>query len=124
MIVSRRASKFFLFLVLLVSALSAQTARLINISTRGQVGTDANILVGGFVISGSGNKTVLIRAIGPGLGAFGVAGTLPDPVLSIFNSGGTDERQKNEAEDGYSGDSGFENFRRSFHVRPDSRRQY
>ena len=73
----------------LISPLPAQTARLINISTRGQVGTDANILVGGFVISGAGDKTVLIRAIGPGLGAFGVTGTLPDPVLSIFNSAGT-----------------------------------
>ena len=63
-------------------------ARLINISTRGQVGTDANILVGGFVIAGADSKTVLIRAIGPGLGAFGVAGTLADPILKIFNSAG------------------------------------
>lgn len=66
----------------------AQDSRLANISTRGQVGTGADILVGGFVIGGSG-KTVLIRAIGPGLAAFGVTGTLRDPVLNIFNSGGS-----------------------------------
>ena len=67
--------------------LFAQTnaARLVNISTRGSVGTDANNLFGGFVISGA-SKTVLVRAIGPGLGAFGVPGTLPDPTLSVYDS--------------------------------------
>jgi uncharacterized protein (DUF1800 family) len=67
------------------AALSAQTARLANISTRGQVGADANNLFGGFAISG-GSKTVLVRAIGPGLAAFGVPGTLADPTLKIFDS--------------------------------------
>ena len=69
-------------------ALHAQPARLINISTRGQVGIDANILIGGFSISG-GDKTVLIRAVGPGLGAFNVSGTVADPILNLFNSAGT-----------------------------------
>lgn len=68
-----------------VASLSAQTARLANISTRGQVGADANNLFGGFAISG-GSKTVLVRAIGPGLAAFGVPGTLADPTLKIFDS--------------------------------------
>lgn len=65
----------------------AQTsgARLANISTRGQVGTDADNLFGGFVISG-GSKTVLVRAVGPGLAAFGVGGTLVDPVLNVFDA--------------------------------------
>src|SRR4051812_50025958 len=65
--------------------LGAQTARLINISTTGQVGVDFNNMVGGFVISG-GPKTVLVRAIGPGPGAFGVPRTLPDPFLTPFDS--------------------------------------
>jgi len=60
-------------------------ARLANISTRGQVGTDADNLFGGFVISG-GSKTVLVRAVGPGLAAFGVGGTLDDPVLNLFDA--------------------------------------
>lgn len=75
------------WLLLLVPSLHAQSARLINISTRGQVGTGANILIGGFSISG-GEKTVLIRAVGPGLDAFNVSGTVADPVLNIFNSSG------------------------------------
>jgi len=60
-------------------------ARLINISARSQVGTGANILIAGFVIQGSGTKTVLLRAVGPGLAAFGVQGALADPTLSVFS---------------------------------------
>jgi hypothetical protein len=41
--------------------------RLANISTLGFTGTDAQVLIAGFVISGSTPKQVLIRAIGPGL---------------------------------------------------------
>jgi len=59
-----------------------------NISTRAAVGTDSNVLIGGFVISGSEPKSVLIRAIGPGLGAFGVPGTLADPQLQLFDKDG------------------------------------
>ncbi len=69
----------------LVPPLAAQPARLANISTRGQVGTGADNIFGGFVIAG-GLKTVLVRAIGPGLAAFGVPGTLADPTLTIFDS--------------------------------------
>ena len=68
--------------------LPAQTARLVNIATRGQVGTEANILIGGFVIGGA-SKTVLVRAIGPGLDPYGVTGLLPDPLLEIVDSNGT-----------------------------------
>jgi septal ring-binding cell division protein DamX len=64
-------------------------ARLINISTRAMVGTGANILIPGFVISGSGTETLLIRADGPALTAFGVGGALAQPSLSVFNSAGT-----------------------------------
>ena len=77
-----------LALGLAVNAAAQNTgARLANISTRGQVGTDADNLFGGFVISG-GSKTVLVRAVGPGLAAFGVGGTLPDPTLTVFDAGG------------------------------------
>jgi sugar lactone lactonase YvrE len=64
------------------------SARLINISTRAVVGTGANILIPGFVISGSGNETLLIRADGPSLAAFGVGGTLAQPVLQVFDASG------------------------------------
>jgi uncharacterized delta-60 repeat protein len=62
--------------------------RLINISARGSVNPGAGALIGGFVIGGTASKTVLIRGIGPGLAAFGVAGTLADPVLKVYDSGG------------------------------------
>jgi Beta-propeller repeat len=65
------------------------SARLINISTRAMVGTGANILIPGFVISGSGTETLLIRADGPALTGFGVAGALAQPSLSVFDSAGT-----------------------------------
>jgi uncharacterized protein (DUF1800 family) len=62
--------------------------RLINISTRGQVGTGADIIISGFVIGGSTSKSVLIRASGPALSTFGIPGYLPDPELSLYRSNG------------------------------------
>ncbi len=63
--------------------------RLANISTRGFVGTGAGVLISGFVIGGTTPKDVLIRATGgTTLGGFGVAGTLADPQLVLFDSGG------------------------------------
>jgi uncharacterized delta-60 repeat protein len=63
--------------------------RLTNISTRGYVSPGAGALIGGFVISGSSVKSVLIRGVGPGLGAFGVSDAIADPVLSVFDENGT-----------------------------------
>jgi hypothetical protein len=60
-------------------------SRLVNISARVQVGTGANILIAGFVIGGSTAKTVLVRASGPALVPFGVAGTLSDPELTLYS---------------------------------------
>jgi hypothetical protein len=59
------------------------TARLVNIATRAQVGTGGNILIPGFVIGGSTAETVLIRADGPSLTAFGVSGALAAPSLIL-----------------------------------------
>ncbi|RKX31608.1 MAG: hypothetical protein DRP71_13160, partial [Verrucomicrobia bacterium] len=59
------------------------------ISTRGQVQTGFRKMIAGFVISGTGTKQVLIRAIGPTLGGFGVPGTLENPLLELFKSGAT-----------------------------------
>jgi hypothetical protein len=63
------------------------SARLVNISARVEVGTGGNILIAGFVIGGATAKTVLIRASGPALAPFGVAGTLADPQLQLYQSG-------------------------------------
>ncbi|MCX6955863.1 MAG: matrixin family metalloprotease [Verrucomicrobia bacterium] len=67
----------------------APTARLANIATRGFVGTGSNVLITGFVISGTAPKSILLRAIaGPTLSGFGVTGVLPDPQLKLFDSTG------------------------------------
>lgn len=64
-----------------------RTDRLGNISTRGRANTGDDALIAGFVISGRSARTVLIRAIGPALGNFGVAGALSDPKLVLFRGG-------------------------------------
>jgi hypothetical protein len=69
-------------------AATSATARLINVSARTQVGTNGDVLIAGFVIGGTGAKTLLIRAVGPTLGQFGVSGTLLDPQLTVFTGAG------------------------------------
>src|SRR5208283_991331 len=64
----------------------SNASRLINLSARADVGTGSNILVAGFVISGTENKEVLLRGIGPALAGFGVSGVLANPELNLFNS--------------------------------------
>ncbi len=63
---------------------NSEYQRLINISTRGEVGTGENILIGGFIVTGNAPKKILVRGIGPGLTAFGVAGALADPRVRVF----------------------------------------
>ncbi len=58
------------------------TPRLINVSVLKNIGGS---LTAGFVIGGSTTKTVLIRAVGPGLAAFGLTGTVVDPRLELFD---------------------------------------
>jgi len=78
--------------VVLVEAYDTGTpsaARLVNVSARNRVGTGDDILIAGFNISGTGGpKPLLIRAVGPGLAALGVPGTLADPKLEIFDGNG------------------------------------
>jgi hypothetical protein len=60
---------------------------LINVATRAFVGVGEDVLIGGFVVRGTQPKPMLIRAAGPALAAFGVAGALADPVLTIYGGG-------------------------------------
>jgi hypothetical protein len=59
--------------------------RTLNLSTRGVVRAGEGLLIGGIVVRGPGPKRILIRAIGPTLGTFGVGSALADPVLTLFN---------------------------------------
>lgn len=61
--------------------------RLINVSTRGFVGTGESALTPGFSIRGNASKQLLIRAIGPGLAPFGVTGLLADPQFTVIPLG-------------------------------------
>jgi cytochrome c553 len=63
---------------------STDPAKILNFSGRAQVGAGANVLITGFVVGEGATKRVLIRAVGPGLGAFGVGAPLSDPVISLF----------------------------------------
>ena len=58
-----------------------------NISTRGFVQTGNNVMIGGFIIAGTGPKTVILRAIGPELSAppFNIPNALADPTLELHN---------------------------------------
>jgi hypothetical protein len=61
----------------------------LNLSTRGLVSAGDNVLIGGFIITGTSPKSVVLRALGPSLSSFGVSNALTDPVLSVYNSSHT-----------------------------------
>ncbi|RME69128.1 MAG: hypothetical protein D6781_09300, partial [Verrucomicrobia bacterium] len=75
---------------LAVEPAAPSESRLLNISSRGFIGTGESIMIPGFVISSEGPKTLLVRAAGPALAALGVEGALPDPILKIFREGEND----------------------------------
>ncbi len=76
------------------SVFTAYTSRLINVAARSVVGAGGDRLIAGFVIAGSAPKTVLVRAIGPSLAGFGVAGALADPKLELYS--GTEKLYGND----------------------------
>jgi len=59
---------------------------LANISTRAQVRTGEDVMIGGFVVQGSGPQTVVVSATGPSLAAFGIAHPLANPTLTLVRS--------------------------------------
>lgn len=63
-------------------------SRLGNLSTRGQVQTGDNILIGGFIIGPGATKTVCVRGLGPTLADQAVSGALADPTLEVRDGSG------------------------------------
>jgi N-acetylneuraminic acid mutarotase len=61
-----------------------------NISTRSFVQTADNVMIGGFIVQGTGAKRVIIRAIGPELGAppYNIPNALANPTLELHNGAG------------------------------------
>jgi len=69
----------------------AADSQLANISTRGFVSSNENVMIGGFIIGGNSpaNGRVVVRAIGPSLSAFGITSALPDPLLELKDANGS-----------------------------------
>ena len=95
----------------LVSTPPPASTLLGNISTRGLVGTGDNVLIGGFIITGTQSKEVIVRAIGPSLP---ISGALANPYLELHDSTGA----VIASNDNWRGDSG----RRPRSLPPESRR--
>ena len=68
---------------------ATSTAKLANISTRGNVQTGNGVLIGGFIL-GNGDWTapIVVRALGPSLARFGITAPLADPTLQLFDRNG------------------------------------
>jgi len=71
------------------SEFSPEAGQLLNISSRLRVQTGDNVLIGGFIVSGSAPKRVAVRGIGPSLAGVGIADPLADPTLELHDSTGT-----------------------------------
>lgn len=85
--VSNSAGSTSTVLTLVVSAPGAggTGVRFVNLSARGQV-TTGDPLIAGLVIGGTTSRTVLLRAVGPGLAAYGVASGIPHPHMRLYDS--------------------------------------
>ena len=64
-------------------------SKLANISTRAFVSTGSDIVIAGIILGGgSGDDTILLRGIGPSLGASGFTNALSNPALELRNGDG------------------------------------
>ena len=69
----------------------AADSQLSNISSRGFVDTNNDVMIGGLIVGGpntDGKATVLVRALGPSLSSSGIQGALLDPVLELHDGNG------------------------------------
>lgn len=66
----------------------SSASRLANLSTRGNVQTGDQVLIGGVIISGSASQRVVFRAIGPTLSSAGIQTPLQDPTLQLHDANG------------------------------------
>jgi hypothetical protein len=71
-----------------------ESTRLINLSSRAFVATDAGIAISGFVLNGRTSRRLLVRALGPALVDGGVTGAIDDPIITLFR--GSDPVAQND----------------------------
>lgn len=79
--------------------LSTSSSTLINLSTRGFVGTGSNVLISGFIVGDADRSTVVVRALGPSL-ASAVGNALSDPALAVYDKNGTAIAQNDDWQTG------------------------
>lgn len=82
---------------------SGPGSTILNISTRGDVQSGDNVMIGGLIVGGEGAQRVLVRGIGPSLANAGISDPLADPTLTLYDSQGmqidfNDDWQDNPAE--------------------------
>ena len=75
-------------------------SKLANISTRGAIGTGDDVLISGFIVGDVDNATVVVRAIGPSLAAFGVSDPLADPMFTVYDADGAAIASNDNWQDG------------------------
>jgi hypothetical protein len=66
----------------------AVDSALANISTRGFVGGQDNVMIGGFILGGNNSTRVAVRGLGPSLSQFGLGNLLADPTLELHDANG------------------------------------
>ncbi|MCX6954644.1 MAG: immunoglobulin domain-containing protein [Verrucomicrobia bacterium] len=74
----------------------APTNRLVNVSARARLGARDDRIAAGFVLAGQARTTLLIRAVGPSLAAFGLSGALAAPRLELIRAGSGEVLVRND----------------------------
>jgi len=74
-------------------------AKALNIATRLRVETGDNAMIGGFIVTGSAAKPLVLRGIGPSLATLGISDFLSDPVLSLHGANGATLNQDDNWQD-------------------------
>ena len=82
---------------------SGPGSTILNISTRGNVESGDNVMIGGLIVGGDGSQRIIVRAIGPSLANAGITDPLADPTLTLYDGQGAqidfnDNWQDNPAE--------------------------
>lgn len=67
-----------------------------NISTRGQVLSGNDILIGGFIVGPGASKPVVVRALGPSLRTSGITNAIPDPRVELRDGNGSLVRENDD----------------------------
>ena len=67
---------------------AGSASRIANLSTRGQVFSGDNVMIGGVIIGGTVSTNLVVRAIGPSLRNKGISNALSDPTLDIHDGYG------------------------------------